>query len=80
MERITRKRLERQLARINKNLEAQGAPLWSLDYARVYGGYQITFEKSAHTITPRMPGYLMHQWLDGAGHMLWSLTHLPGKG
>lgn len=63
---ITRKDLEKQLARLNTALALHGHEGYELSYARLYGGYELTRRgEGGWQATHRMSGKEMAQYMAG---------------
>lgn len=72
VERITQRKLERLVARINKRFVKMGQPEWELEPA-LHGKYAVVFKKSEHRVCDRKPARQTFEWLDGVDHALWCL-------
>ena len=71
-ERMTRKRLETKLDKINAYLVRVGQPELDLNYAACYGGYELAYVLSNNHVTPqRMSAREMFNYLDGMETALW---------
>jgi len=68
--RVTKRMIEVRLGAVNRQLERmarsdeQSAQL-DINYASIYGGYQLTSAKGSHIVAQRMPAKEMLQYLDG---------------